>query len=366
MYVIDGARIWLYYVSVGTRTRETKLENVMTVTEIAKRAGVSIGTVDRVLHDRGRVSASTREKIRAIIEEEGFQPNPLARHLKRNRGYRIGVLIPGIEFESRYWRQIYDAIVRAAAEFSVFSIAVELFNFDRPVSSSLEASYSSLLASGCDGYIIAPVMQEETLALLVKQPPGVPYCLIDSPLPGAAPFSTIAQDPFRGGEVAGRLMELLRPAGGPFAVVRPFTEAFNLNERARGFASWFSGNGRAEVIDLVCPEKRDLEMHAILGRTLRERPDIRGFFTVSSAVHVVAEYLAANGEKEGRAVIGYDLVPENVACLRDGRIDCLISQRPEEQGRYAVRQLYRTIVLEEVPESEIPMPLDIFFKENLV
>ncbi len=57
----------------------------MTVIEIAKRAGVSIGTVDRVLHNRGRVSEETRQRINAIISEEGYQPNPLARHLKRNR-----------------------------------------------------------------------------------------------------------------------------------------------------------------------------------------------------------------------------------------------------------------------------------------
>jgi len=73
----------------------------MTVVEIAKRAGVSIGTVDRVLHNRGRVSAETRQRIQDIINEEGYQPNPLARHLKRNRDYRLGVMIPELEKDSR-------------------------------------------------------------------------------------------------------------------------------------------------------------------------------------------------------------------------------------------------------------------------
>lgn len=338
----------------------------MTVTEIAKRAGVSIGTVDRVLHDRGRVSAATRDKIRAIIEEEGYQPNPLARHLKRNRGYRIGVLIPGLEAESRYWRLMYDSIEKAAAGFSVFSIETKLFAFNRPDRRSLDSAYREMLASNCDGYLIAPVMQDETLVLLADNPPKVPYCLIDSPLPGAKAVSTVAQDPFRGGFLAGRVMEFLSPGTGPFAVVRPFTEAFNLNERARGFTAWFSGNPRVEVIDLVCPEYHEAEMLAILDRILDTRPEIKGFFAVSSVGHVVAERLFRRGMKDGRKIIGYDLVPENVECLRDGRIDCLISQRPEEQGRIAVTQLYRNMVLEEQPESEITMPLDIFFKENLV
>ncbi|MDR2479893.1 MAG: LacI family DNA-binding transcriptional regulator, partial [Treponema sp.] len=66
----------------------------MTVYEIAALAGVSIGTVDRVLHKRGRVSAATKARIEAIINEHQFTPNPIARRLKRNRPYRFCALIP--------------------------------------------------------------------------------------------------------------------------------------------------------------------------------------------------------------------------------------------------------------------------------
>jgi len=55
-----------------------------------------------------------------------------------------------------------------------------------------------------------------------------------------------------------------------------------------------------------------------------------------------------------------------VQYLKDGKIDCLISQRPEEQGRHVLFQLYRKIVLQEEPTSMIDMPLDIYFKENLI
>jgi len=66
----------------------------MTVKEIADRAGVSIGTVDRVLHGRGRVSADTKAKIEAIIESSGFKANSIARRLKRAKPYRSSVLVP--------------------------------------------------------------------------------------------------------------------------------------------------------------------------------------------------------------------------------------------------------------------------------
>jgi len=58
-----------------------------TVKEIARLAGVSIGTVDRVLHDRGEVSAATKAKIHTIIAALGYEPNMLARQLARNKVY---------------------------------------------------------------------------------------------------------------------------------------------------------------------------------------------------------------------------------------------------------------------------------------
>jgi len=63
----------------------------MTVREIAKKAGVSIGTVDRVIHGRGRVAPETRNCILSIIEESGYTPNPIARHLKLNKKYTLAV-----------------------------------------------------------------------------------------------------------------------------------------------------------------------------------------------------------------------------------------------------------------------------------
>lgn len=338
----------------------------MTVIEIAKRAGVSIGTVDRVLHNRGRVSEETRQKISAIITEEGYQPNPLARHLKRNREYLIGVLIPELEKESRYWDLILQGIQKAVAELSAFSFNLELFTFVRPDRDSLSRAFTRMSAADCSAYIIAPVMQEETLALLWGEEKKVPFAFIDSFLPGADPLVTVAQDPYRGGQVAARLMELLSPAPASYAVIRPYSEAFNLNERARGFREWFAGREGVHLFDLVCSELRMDEVHSLVERTIRENPDLRGIFAVSAIGHKIADYLYGKGLKSGISFIGYDLVEDNIRCLKDGKIDCLISQRPEEQGRHVMQQIYRKIVLEETTTSRIDMPIDIYFKENLL
>lgn len=337
----------------------------MTVIEIAKRAGVSIGTVDRVLHNRGRVSTETREKIQRIIDEVGYQPNQLARHLKRNRDYKIGVLLPELRKESSYWQLLYNGILKAVEELSPFSFSIQLFQFNRPIVDSFLGAFKGMLEAKCNAWIIAPVMQEETLGILTNLEKKVPYVFIDSPLPLANPVTTVAQNPFQGGYTAGRLMELLSPSSGPFAVIRPFAEAFNLNERARGFIEWFSNRKEIQILDVVCPEHQMQETLLILEKTMKENPELKGVFVVSAMVHKIAAFLDTYGVRSKIAVIGYDLVPLNCAMLKADKIDCLISQRPEEQGRLVLQQLYKTLVLEEETEEQIDMPIDIYFKENL-
>ena len=61
----------------------------MTISEIAKKANVSIGTVDRVIHNRGRVSKETEQLVKKIIAESNFEPNQYAKSLKLNKRFYL-------------------------------------------------------------------------------------------------------------------------------------------------------------------------------------------------------------------------------------------------------------------------------------
>jgi LacI family transcriptional regulator len=339
----------------------------MSVSEIAKLAGVSIGTVDRVLHNRGRVSKETYAKIQKIIAETGYQPNALARHLKLNCEYRIGVLIPDITAESGYWKQLYDGICRTVEnELSAFSFSTELFQFVRPIRTSFAEQFQKMLDSDCCAYIIAPVMQEETLFLLCDSNITHPYCFIDSALPGPNPVCTVAQDPFRAGYLAGRMTELTALKSGIFAVIKSDTEAYNQNERARGFCEWFrqKKNGCKAVLVPGTSSKED-GISQEIDRLLRDYPDTAGICMVNASTHIAAKHLEELGLTDRIAVTGFDLVAENCKMLKNGAIDCLISQKPAEQGRLVMVQLYKKLVLEENCETSINIPIDIYLKENI-
>ncbi|MCR5724844.1 MAG: LacI family transcriptional regulator [Treponema sp.] len=339
----------------------------MTVTEIAKLAGVSIGTVDRVLHNRGRVSPDTQKRVQAIIDNSDYQPNMLARQLKKHESYKIGVLLPEIDTGYGYWKKLYDGIERTMRdELSAFSFSIQPFFFTRSVHTSLIAQFSQMMSAGCNAYIIAPVQQEETLALLESMPEETPYCFVDCPLPEARPLCTVAQDPYKAGYLSGRLTELTaNHKDGTYIVVRTYSEAFNQTERVRGFCDWFKDSGKkTKVVDMGDAMPDGIRQE--IGRILKETPDACGICTVSVEVQFVAEQVVRSGAKDRIAVTGFDVVDANKELVLNGSIDCVISQQPEEQGMTAVHKLFRKLIYEDTPDSIIHIPLEIFFKENLI
>lgn len=339
----------------------------MTVQEIARLSGVSIGTVDRVLHNRGRVAPETKEKILTIINQVQYQPNPLARHLQRNKEYKIGLLMPELERESSYWNLVYKGLLEACEEHAAFSFKIEFFKFCRSQVESFKMAFNRMLKASCDASIIAPVMQTECKQLLLSAPQDFAYAFIDSPLPGTKPITTVAQNPHRAGFLAGRLMELLVKGNGPFAVIQPFDNAYNLFERARGFKSWFDQRTEKQtIVDLICSEDDQALIKSKIQGLIQAEPQLKGIFIVSAFSHLIADIIWDLGLKDDIIVIGFDLVEQNKLALLNGRIDCLISQDPEEQARLVVRQVFKKLVLNEESVLDISMPINIYFKENIL
>ena len=75
------------------------MDKKYTIKDIAKMAGVSKGTVDRVLHNRGKVSPTALDKINEVLNVINYEPNLIARNLKNNKIYRICVLLPDPEID---------------------------------------------------------------------------------------------------------------------------------------------------------------------------------------------------------------------------------------------------------------------------
>lgn len=336
----------------------------MTISEIAKAAGVSIGTVDRVIHNRGRVAPATKEKIENLILQNGYRPNALAHQLKCKSELKIGALFPSLDSGSGYWQQLYSGMQLAVEQLSPFSIKLYFSAFNRNIPHSVIDQGLELLNQGINALVMAPVVPDECVEL-IEQLGDIPYIYVDSPLTRGAPLSTIAQNPYQGGQCAGRIMKMLK-GNGEFACMRMFANAYNLRERCRGFTDFLSADSACTVIDAICPEQDEESLFPFLDELFALHTNLKGIFVAHAEVHLVGRYLIEHDLKHKVALIGYDLLPINKQALFDGYIDSIISQRPEHQGLSAVYEFYKSELLHQNKRQEIKIPIDIFFKENIV
>lgn len=337
----------------------------MTVREIAEKAGVSIGTVDRVLHNRGRVSSETKASILSIIEQSGYTPNPIARHLKLNKKYPFAVIMPVSDEDSGYWRMACAGIQKAQRELAAFGVSVRRFEFNRYVRASFAKAMASFDPLQFAGLLIAPVIPDETTALLGRLPAGYPVVFFDAQIPTFKPLTRIGQNAYQSGLLAGHLLEAFSSRSGPYVIVSTHSEDYHIRRRIEGFRAYFSSLPyEVQLRECFDIEHREGREHFIR-LLLQEFPSIDGVFVTNASVHGIAADLNMREGQKHITVVGYDLVPENIKQIEAKTIDCIISQRQGQQGYQGIYQLYRSVVLGQPVEPEIEMPIDIHLRENL-
>ena len=339
----------------------------MTLIEIAEYAHVSIGTVDRVIHNRKGVSEKTKKLIQSIIDEYGYQPNPIARQLKNNRPLVIGVLLPTLESGCGYYKALFDGMIQGVEQLKPFNIELKTVFFDRMIAGDAFAKSHKFFETpneSIDALITTPVDQEEHMEI-VSMLGGKPYVYIDTPLGTTQPKLTIAQNPYKGGYCAGRIMRMFQGSG-KFACIRMYPSGYNLRERIRGFTDFIQKDANSTVLDELYTNFSDSGFYNFMKDLFEKHNDIKGIFVPHAEVNLMSYFIAEQGLKSRVTVIGYDLVEQNKAGLLDGTIDCIIGQRPEQQGSEAVHKLYESVMLHQEVPARIDMPIDIYFKENII
>ena len=339
----------------------------MTLAEIAEYAHVSIGTVDRVLHNRKGVSEKTKKLIQSIIDEHGYQPNPIASQLKSNKPFIIGVLLPTLESGCDYYRALFDGMQQGVEQLKPFNIQLKLISFDRMIGGDAVEKCQQIFDSSeeqIDALITTPVAPDEHMKI-ISMLGAKPFVFIDTPLGTTQPLLTIAQNPYKGGYCAGRIMRMFQGSG-KFACIRMYPSGYNLRERIRGFSDFIQRDGNSTVIDELYTNFSDAGFYSFMKDLFEKHSDIKGIFVPHAEVNLLSYFIADQGLKSRVTIIGYDLVEKNKACLLDGTIDCIIGQRPEQQGADAVLKLYQSVMLHQEVPSRIDMPIDIYFKENII
>jgi len=328
-------------------------------TNVAKAAGVSPATVDRVLNNRGGVSA---EKERLVFE--WARRLGLDRNLKSRptRLIRIGVLIG--PSSNPFYGRVAQAFARTNQLFFAANIqcTVTFSNYFDP--SETLAQLARMRAS-CDAIVMISPEHASVSEALIDLSRTRPVVAMVTDLPDSNRFAYVGLDNAVSGRVAGDLMgRLLGREAGDVVLVTETQAMFALRERERGFrealAERHARRHLVEVIETSDPDRAG----ELLRDAIARRPAIAGVYVVSTGNRSIAGALTALGRLASTVVITHEMTPARRALLRSGAIDAIIDQNPEFEAQTAVELLAHHFGRLESAPSQLTTPFTLFFREN--
>jgi len=340
------------------------------IKDVAKEAGVSIGTVDRIIHERGRFSKETALRVKKAMERLDYQPNFHARGLRNQSAAIFYALIPLPEQDSGYWELIVNGIQRASVYLSSYGSKVKIKHFDRYKAGDFTSSLKTIFQKDCSGLLIAPVVNSQDQDELIQL--QIPFLFIDTDLPRFEKqrLTYLGEDSLQSGRLAGKMLNLLLSTSKEphLWMVCPVGGGSHLNERQKGFRQYIEETRSKWTVHNLEETSDNLqEFYASLDRALDQYHGLpQGIFVTNSLVYHAASWMETKGiPAEKVALVGYDLIPGKDEYIRKGIIDFILTQQPEEQGYQGILMLYRHLVLKrDIPEKWIA-PLNIITRENV-
>ena len=331
-------------------------------------SGVSTGTVDRILHNRGKVSEEAQKKVEKVLKEIDYHPNLIARSLALKKNYHFISLIPSYA-EGEYWDKLCQGIDKAEQELFSYNVEVERMCFNQYDKSSFDELIPRIEVADCQGIIIATQFRESVIKLTDRLDRlEIPYVLIDAFIENTNCVAYYGTNSYDSGYIAGRLLfEQIHPDDhiAIFRFIRKgelqVTQVMKREEGFRNYLNSHEFDGRIYSVQLHADEPK--ENAAILNAFTKEHKDVNSGIIFNSRAHLLGKYFEASGSSF--RIIGYDVIEENIHYLECGQITHLIAQRPEVQGFNSVRALFRHLVLKEKVEQINYMPIDILMKENI-
>jgi LacI family transcriptional regulator len=324
--------------------------------DIAREAGVSSATVDRVLNERPGVKDHTRQHVLSVAQRLGFLPGPAA-----TPNLRLAFLLP--QGTNTFIKMLQAQIEQQAAQLEGVETRVETIEGFDPA--ALSARLSELQGQ-IDGLgVIAldhPIVREALRDLAAG---GVEIVTLCSDIQNVPRRAYIGTDNRQAGRLAGYVMG--RFLGQTAAKVALFAGSLSYRghqEREMGFRQVlheeFSGIEIVEVREMLDDrEKAYRETLALLDR----HPDLAAIYNVGGGSFGIGRALKDRGLSTRIVLIGHEATPGNKALILDGTMDAIIDQNPRVEAREALAALSAAIRGEDY--RPVPPRQHIIFRENL-
>lgn len=336
-----------------------------TLQDVARQAGVSVATVDRVLNRRPGVRADTVRRVEEAVESLGYRPDPLAARLARATRLRFCFLLPtrSNSFATMLVNEASSAagwLADQRAEIDVCRVDV----FDPLVLAetlyNLDPGYQGVALVALDH----PAVREAIDGLVAR---GVTVVTVVSDVPASRRQHFVGIDNSAAGRTAGTLMvRLNRGRKGAIGVIASSFALRDQAERLFGFQQVVSARYPDMVVLPPRETRDDFDLNrSVAGDLLAERPDLIGIYSIGAGNRGIVAALEASGRAQDVVFIGHELTAHSRAWLTSGVMDVVIDQNPGHEIRSAARVLVAHAMGVPLVEGQEHIRIGIYIRDNL-
>jgi len=336
-----------------------------TTKDLARAAGVSLATVDRVLNARTGVRQVTVDRVQKTIKEIGFVRDLAAANLARNKEYRLVFFLP--DHDDEFLDLVRAAIAEANTSMAHERINVSIIYVPSNDPHRIAMALDELSPTLVDGVaIMAPETPQVRDSIARLNSRGIAVVAFVSHQPTAENAYYVGINNKAAGRTVGQLMaRFTGERQGAVLVLTETMQSRDSQERRLGFDHIMAKYAQRLH---VCPSMEsygDPERTAKIVRTaLESQPDVVGIYLMSHDIGETMKALEAQGVQQ-QVIIGHELTPHTRACLLDGRIDAVITQDVGHLVRSSVRVLRAKVAQLGTVASQERIRIEIILRENM-
>ncbi|WP_421724404.1 LacI family DNA-binding transcriptional regulator [Bauldia sp.] len=336
----------------------------VTMRDIARSAGVSLATVDRVLNGRGARPA-TEKRVRDAANSLNYKRNVNAIRLNRRGRRRFRVFLPDVK--ALFVQMLADIVRDQAAELAASGVSIEVVHFDQTKVKAL-ANELRIASQHVDGIaMLAPSEPAIVEAVDDITASGVPVVTLVSDQPASRRIGFAGVDNVAAGRAGADLLgRMLAGRSGSVVIVMPRLQVDDHRRRVVGFHAVFADSyPQFPIVECRFPEGSLDEVAEQVQEVLATTDNVAGVLSTGGNTRAVVKAIDAVALDPRPVFVGYDLTPTSRRYLAEGDMDAVIAQSPVDQVTMTVDMLMRASDGEPIEAGAGNANIEIFMRYNL-
>lgn len=337
-----------------------------TIKEIAELAGVSRGTVDRVLNNRGAVNPATADKILEIAKALDYKPNRAGMVLAaQKKKLKLGVIL--FSADNPFFEDVLKGVETKAAELSGYNCSVVIKQVHFDIDEQLRA-IDELEAVEVNGIAMAPcnhsAIKERINHLFEK---GIPVVTLNTDIEGSKRIAYVGSHYTHSGETAAGLIHLMTSGEVYLGIVSGSSDILCHTQRIAGFSQTVQAHyPNIHILETIENHDDEIESYEKTTALLKAHPELNALFFAAGGVYGGCRAVLSLGLAGKIRILTFDKVPTTCDLIRQGVIAATICQQPKIQGTKPLDILFAYLTAGEIPQKEYHyVAADIRIKENI-